>query len=661
MATPYVQGATPLLVDTPFGPDKLILRSFEGQERMSGLFRYTLELASTDPELDFSTVVGKRITLTLALDSGDKQYVNGVVGRFCQAGTDGRFTIYYADLHPWLWLLGMCSNCHIHQDVTAPEILAEIFLEHGFTDFKDRLEGSYKKREYCVQYNESTLAFVSRLMEEEGIFYFFEHDASSHNLVLADSATPYGACPGLPKAVISKLSGSAQADNQVLDFRIEHLVVAGKYKLSDYNFLTPTTDLLATSSGESEAAEREQYYYPGKYAEKSEGEARANLRLTALETDKVRALGTSTCRAFHAGCQFLLDGHTRADLNTNYVLLSVTHSGDQNRYSNSFEAFPADQAFRPPLLTPRPFVGGCQTATVVGKEGDEMLTDQYGRIKVKFHWDQRKEAENEKRSCWIRVAQTWAGQGWGSLFLPRVKQEVVVSFEDGDPDRPLITGSVYNAQQTVPYAQPDAQTRSTIKTQSFSPQADGFNEIRFEDKSGSEELFVQAQKDMTVSVLNDQNITVKQNRKVTVQEKDETLVVDKGNRAIQVNTGNETHTVKGKRDLTITGAESHTCSADFTHSVSGNYTLKVSGNLSIEVNGSVLIKSGTDFTNQAGTTLDNKAGTALTNTSGTALTNKAGTSMSNEAQVSIESKASASHTVESSGVLNVKGAMVKIN
>lgn len=654
---PYVQGASPLLVQTPFGADKLLLQRFDGEERISEPFRYTLEMVSEDNALDFATIVGKNATLTLNLPSGDTQYVNGVVSRFTQAGKDARFTSYFADLRPWLWLLGLNADCRIFQNKSAPDIIKQVFGDLGFTDFKDALTATYSPREYCVQYNETALAFVSRLMEEEGIFYYFEHASDAHTLVLADDASAYGACPGLTQATMRSDPTSAAVEDAILDCRMEHAVVVGQYKHDDYNFQTPSTDLLATASGTDTA--RSWYSYPGKYATKDAGEARANLRLTAREADGVKIAGHSTCRAFHTGCKFDLSGHSRADLNASYALTSLNHQGDQLAYSNSFEALPVSQAFRPPLLTPKPVVVGCQTAAVVGKSGEEIWTDEYGRVKVKFHWDQSAAAD-ETSSCWVRVAQGWAGKQWGSLFVPRIGQEVVVSFEEGDPDRPLITGCVYNAQQTTPYTLPDDQTKSTLKSHS-SPNQEGFNELRFEDKAGSEELFMQAQKDMNVTVLNDQSITVKQNRTVTVQEKDETLVVDKGNRAIQVNTGNETHSVKGTRDLKVTGNETHAGEGDFSQTVSGNFSLKVSGNLSIEVSGSVAIKAGTSLDNQAGTALTNKSGTALTNDAGTALTNKAGTSMSNQANVSIESKANAQHTVESSGVMVVKGALVQIN
>jgi type VI secretion system secreted protein VgrG len=375
------------------------------------------------------------------------------------------------------------------------------------------------------------------------------------------------------------------------------------------------------------------------------------------------------------------------------VLLRVTHSAQWDDYSNSFEALPADVPFRPLRTTRKPVIPSTQTALVVGQAGEEIWVDKYGRVKVQFHWDQKGKS-NEESSCWIRVAHGWAGKGWGQIFIPRIGQEVVVSFLEGDPDRPLITGSVYNAEQTVPYALSDNGTKSTIKSNS-SKGGSGFNEFRFEDKKDSEEVYFHAQKDhnlviennRTKEVKNDETNTIKNNRTTTIQEKNDTLTVAKGNRSvtvsegnesltvekgtrtIAVNTGDETHTVKGKRTLSVTGDESHTNDAKFTHTVTGDYALTISGKLTIKVTGDISIKSdggvtveaGMALTNKAGTDLTNQAGTSLTNKSGTELSNKAGTNLTNEASITMTNKASASQTVDGGGMLTVKGGLVKIN
>jgi type VI secretion system secreted protein VgrG len=659
MSSPtFIQGTRHFTLTTPLGPDKFILKSFQGEEQISGLFHYRLELLSQDDSVDFSQIVGKKITITTQLPGGsDQQYLNGVVGRFCQSGKSSRFTTYFADVYPWLWLLTMNSDHRIFQNKSVPDIVKKVFSDLGFTDFKDSLTKTYNPREFCVQYGETHFNFVSRLMESEGIFYFFDHSSSTHTLVLADDSSAYLSMAGLDTVQASASGRSWETADAMLECHLEQQVVVGQYKSDDYNFETPSTDLLATASGADTS--RSIYEFPGEYSSAGDGETVTSLRLDAMQAPGKILKGSSTCRAFRAGAKFTLANHYRSDVNAAYVLTSVTQTADQEQYSNSFAAFPVATVFHPPRVTPKPKVYGSQTALVVGKSGEEIWTDQYGRIKVKFYWDQSS-PQDETSSCWIRVMQGWAGKAWGSIFVPRIGQEVVVSFMEGNPDRPLVTGCVYNAQQTTPYTLPDEQTKSTIKTNS-SKGGSGFNELRFEDKAGSEEIFMQAQKDMNVTVLNNLTTTVTNARSTTVSKKDDTLVVDQGNRSISVNTGNETHSVKGKRDLTITGNESHTNSADFTQNVSGNFTLKVSGNISIQASGSVSIQSGTSLDVQAGTALTNKSGTSLTNQSGTSLTNKAGTSMDNEANVSITSKANASHSVESSGILTLKGSLAKIN
>ena len=655
--TPYVQGTSPILIETPLGADKLMLKRFHGEERLSGLFRFNLEMISESNSLSFADIVGKNVTLTMALSTGGKQYLNGVVGRFVQAGKDARFTTYFAEVHSWLWLLTMNSDCRIFQNLTAPDIIEKVFSGLGFTDFKNELTGTYRTRDYCVQYMESSFDFVSRLMEEEGIFYYFTHSSSSHTLVLADSATSYAGLNGSPSVQLRPFEAGWTDEFTISECGLEQQVTVGQFQSDDFNFEIPTTDLLSVAEATNTA--RSMYEYPGRFTKKDDGEQVSRLRLESYEASQKLLRGTSPCRAFRPGYKFTLKGHSRDDVNATYVLTRVSHQGDQtSTYSNDFEAMPESTPFRPKSATPRPRIFGAQTATVTGKSGEEIWTDKYGRIKVKFHWDQSS-AYDETSSCWIRVAQGWAGKQWGAMILPRIGQEVVVTFLEGDPDRPLVTGCVYNAAQTVPYSLPDEQTKSTLKSNS-SKGGGGFNEIRFEDKKDSEEIFVQAQKDMKVSVLHDQTLTVKNDRTTTVTQNDK-LTVEKGNRTIAVSEGDETHEVKGKRDVTVTGNETHTNKADYTANVTGNFTLKVSGNITIEASGTVSIKSGTSFKNEAGTSLTNKSGTDLTNQAGTSLANKAGTTMENNAAISLTNKAGASQTVDGGGMLALKGGLVKIN
>jgi type VI secretion system secreted protein VgrG len=682
----FTQADQHVSITTPLGKDKLLLRSFHGEERISGLFHFSLDMQSEEKSLDFAQVVGKGATVKAELADGTFRYIHGIVGRFVQAGADARFTTYYAELHPWLWLLTMSVDCRIYQNMTVPDIVTGLFTELGFTDFKNSLSGTYKPLEYCVQYNESAFAFVSRLLEDQGIFYFFQHEDGKHTLVLGDDASAFADCAGA-SAVEYGTYGDWKQQNVVSSCTLEEMVIPGKYAVDDFGFETPSTNLMGSSDGQAaDGAKRRIYEYPGGFVKKDSAEGRAKLRMEEHEAPRKTLRGQSFCPAFTAGGKTTLEKHYRDDVNAAYVLSRISHSASPETYTNAFEAVPADVPVRPSRTTRKPVIPGTQTAIVVGKSGEEIWTDKYGRIKVQFHWDQLGK-NDENSSCWIRVAHGWAGKGWGQMFLPRIGQEVVVSFLEGDPDRPLVTGSVYNAEQTVPYALPGEQTKSTIKS-NVSKGGGGWNEIRFEDKKDSEEVYIQAEKDYNRVVKNNetvkvgfekkkdgnQTIDVYKNRTVTVEEGNQSLQVKKGNRDIKVDTGNETHTVAGTRDVTVTKAETHTSKDNFDHKVTKNYTLKVDGNLSIEVTGTVTIKSMQDMlldskaklTAKAvadlatqGLNISNKATVDLKNEA-LNVTNKASVNLNNEGAM-VTSKASAMHNVEAGGILTAKGALVKIN
>jgi len=683
----FKQGYHYMSVSTPLGPDKLLLRSFHGQEKISELFHFSLEMQSEDGALDFSAIVGKSATVTIELADGSKRYVHGIVGRFVQSGGDDRFYNYSAELYPWLWLTTMSADCRIWQNKKVTDIVTGLFTELGFTDYKNATTGTYNPLEYCVQYNETAFHFVSRLLEDAGIFYFFEHEDGKHTLVLADDSSAFKDCPGAATVDVGSSQNWLQ-QNTITSCSIEESVIAGKYAVDDFGFETPSTDLLGSSDSTKahDGAKRRLYEYPGGFTKKDAAEGLAKRRMEEEEASQKRLNGTSYCRAFFAGAKTKVQKHYREDANAAYVLSLVSHNGTPEGYTNSFESFSSDTVFRPPRTTRRPVIPGAQTAIVVGKSGEEIWTDKYGRVKVKFHWDQTTETD-ENRSCWIRVAHGWAGKSWGQMFLPRVGQEVVVSFLDGDPDRPLVTGSVYNAEQTVPYALPGEMTKSTIKS-NVSKGGGGFNEIRFEDKKDSEEIFIQAEKNCNRVVKNNddlkvgfekkdkgnQTIAVYNDRTVTLEKGNETLQVKEGNRDVKVDKGNETHTVAGTRDVTVTKAESHTNKDNYEQKVTKDYTLNVDGNLTINVKGTVTIKSTQDMTLQSSMALTAKAKTDL-KTEGMTVTNKATTDLKNEglnvtnkASVNLKGegamvnmKASGMHTVEASGILTVKGSLVKIN
>lgn len=691
----FTQSPSYLSITTPLGADKLLLRSIRGEERMSGLFHFFLEMQSEEKSLDFSAIVGKSATVKVELADGTFRYINGIVGRFIQAGKDARLYTYFAELHPWLWLTSMTVDSRIFQNKSVIDIVTALFTELGFTDYKNSTTGTYTALEYCVQYNESVFAFVSRLLEDAGISYHFEHADGKHTLVLADASSAYADCPGAATVNYATFGNWTQ-QNIVTSCTLEQVVIPGKYAVDDFGFETPSTDLLGSSDSTKaiEGAKRRIYEYPGGFVKKDAAEGRAKLRMEEHEVPNKILRGGSFCRAMFPGAKTTLAKHYRDDVNAAYVLARVSHSATEEGYSNAFEAFPADLQIRPARTTRKPAIAGTQTAIVVGKSGEEIWTDKYGRIKVQFHWDQ-KGKNDENSSCWIRVAHGWAGKAWGQMFLPRIGQEVVVSFLEGDPDRPLITGSVYNAEQTVPYTLPDDQTKSTIKS-NVSKGGGGYNEFRFEDKKDSEEVYLQAQKDYNAVIKNNetrkvgfekkdkgnQTIDIYQDRTVTLDQGNDKLEIKTGNREFLVNTGNDTYTVAGTRDVKVTKAETHTSEDNFTHNVTKKYTLKVDGDLEITVAGNITIKtdkkltvnSTQDMLLESAAKLTAKATGDLA-TQGMNISNKATTDLKQEAMnitntasvnlkgegAMIKTNASGMHNVEAGGILTVKGSLVKIN
>lgn len=645
-----------LQLTTPLGKDKLIASSLDGGESISQPFHFTVIATAAEDGLDVSSVLGKTVTASLVDGDGKTRYINGLAARVVVQGRQ-----WVIELRPWLWMLHLTSDNRIFQSKTAVEIIKAVFDGAGYSDYKDSTTATYAQREYCVQYGETSFDFVCRLMEDEGIWYSFEHADGKHTLVLADDSSAHTACPQVSAAKYLDLPPEKGwlENNRVEQVSVTQAVTVGKVQADDYNFTTPSTELKVNAAG---SGTFQIYDYPGGYDTKDAGSTMANKRLQSFEAVAKLMDGRSDVRHFTAGCKFTLSNHPDTSLNADWALLSVSHSARPNEYGNSYSAFPADTVFRPPRATPRPRIPGTQTALVVGKSGEEIWTDQYGRIKVQFHWDQLG-TKDENSSCWIRVAQPWAGKSWGAWTLPRVGQEVVVSFLEGDPDRPLVTGTVYNGENSLPYALPDEQTKTTLKSNTSKGGA-GYNEIRFEDKADSEEIFVHARKDMNIEVE-------KGNRAATIMEGDDSLTVSKGNRTTTISKGNltttvtegnETHEVqKGTRAVTVKDNETHTNSADFTHEVKGNYTLKVTGDLSIQVSGKMTLKSDGDMIVQTGASGTVKSGTSLTVQSGTDLTAKAGTGATLQGGTTVEVKGSASGTVDGGGMLAVKGGMVQIN
>jgi len=351
----YTQENLYFAVDTPLGENKLLLKHFHGEEGISRLFHFGLEMQSEDRNLDFSKIVGQSATVTVQLADDTERFINGIVGRFVQAGTDKVLTTYHADLYPWLWLLTMDTNCRIFQNKTVPQIIETVFSDLGFSDYRTDLKGSFEPRDYCVQYNESAFDFVSRLMEDEGIFYFFEHDKGVHTLVMADDLSAFPDCPGAKEVRYGTL-GQHTEQNSIIGCTVEENVISSAFAHNDYNFETPSTDLTATidSTIGSNGLPRRIYEFPGGFLKKDAGDERAKLRIEEQETTFRTLQGESYSRPFTAGHKFELKEHYRSDLNASWVLRQVSHSGLWDGYRNSFTAFPADVPFRPPRTTKKP-------------------------------------------------------------------------------------------------------------------------------------------------------------------------------------------------------------------------------------------------------------------------------------------------------------------
>ena len=648
----------------------LVPQTVSGQETLNELGHLSLSgSSSASPSL--ISVVTSHVSATLHNDANQRS-LDALVAEIHQLPADATADRYQLVLRPWLWWLTLASNNRVFQNLATSDIVTTIFKAHGFNDFKLSLTGSYEPREYCVQYGESDFDFVSRLLEEEGIFWFFTHEEGKHTLVLADSNDAFPPIPNGPKVPYLGQEIGVRELHGIRAAQYCLQAVAGTYSATDYQFTTPTTSLY--SLAQAEAGPRAQYEHPGGYTAKARGDTLTKQRVDGLRSQEKRLIGESDCRWLVPGHWFTLTGHDDAALNIDWVLTSVTHEADHEHYRNRFEAIPKTTAYRPPRTTPKPRMH-TQTAKVVGKAGEEIWTDQYGRIKIQFPWDLLGK-NDEASSCWVRVVLPWSGKGFGMQFIPRIGQEVIVTFIDGDPDRPLVTGCVYNGDSALPYALPDNQTQSGIKTNS-SKGGGGFNELRFEDKKDAEEVFLQAQKDMKVNVLNDstatighdETLTVQNARTRTVKEGDETITLEKGKRSVTIQTGSDTLDVKDTRTVKVGADQTHSTGGNYSHQVNGNFELTVDGNLTIKVSGTLTLQSGgsltlktdADLAAQAGTSVTSKAGTSLTNQAGTSLTNKAGTTLTNDAGVSLTNKGGAEQTVDGGGMLTIKGGLVKVN
>lgn len=504
---------------------------FAGTELMSGLFEFQVEVACENPDIDFADVVGRPALLTVHGD-GSSRWLNGMVSRFEQINELPRNAIYRVTVVPRVWRLKHRQDCRIFQRLDTPAILKKVFAQAGVPSDQVRfvLASNYEPRDYCVQYRESDWDFVSRLMEEDGLFYFFEHSEDAHVLVIGDGMPALKPVAGGEVLPFRRQASMVVLEDHVHRFRFSEEIRPGRTRLRDFRFKQPDLGLEVEHEADA-ATDLEVYDYPGEYQDPArgtlaKGKTIARVRLESLQATRRVGQGESDCERLCPGRLFTLAEHSREDYNGRYVLTGVSHQGHQPQvlgeesprgelsYSNSFTCIPENVPYRPARVTPRAYVRGVQTAVVVGPAGEEVHVDEWGRVKVQFHWD-RQGRMDEHSSCWVRVSQLWAGPTWGAMFIPRIGQEVIVDFIEGDPDRPIIIGRVYNGNNLVPYELPAQKTRSTIKTRS-SPGGEGYNELRFEDEKGQEQVFVHAEKDMDVHVKHDSFENILHDRHQTI-------------------------------------------------------------------------------------------------------------------------------------------------
>jgi type VI secretion system secreted protein VgrG len=612
---------------TPLGDEALRFRRMSATERMSRPFEFSVVALSERDDLAPGDLLGYGACVTVESNDGGQRHFHGVVCSFGLEGTARRLFEYRLVLRPWLWLLTQRSDTRIFQKKTVEQILKAVF-EPFSTDVKFELKGKHEALEYCVQYRETDFDFVSRLMEREGISYSFRHESGKHTMAITDAATGHPASPFAAEIEFRESLDAAVDLEGISQWRVRHEVVPGKVTLNDYDFEKPKTPLLADATNQipGTAAKLEVYDPPGGHVEKAAGDHQAGLRLESLQAPAVRVAGAGNSRGIAAGHTFTLKSHPSAGQNVKHLVLStqidVEYAGyesgaGRNDYRCAFTAMPATHPLRPERLTRKPTVAGPQTAVVVGPKGEELHVDKHGRVKVQFHWDRHGKSD-ENSSCWVRVAHPWAGKGWGMVALPRIGQEVVVDFLEGDPDRPLITGRVYNADQAPPYKLPDLATVSTWKSRSSKGGGEtDCNELRFDDKKGSEHVWFQAQKDYYRHVRNDVHslvgndwtAIVKRDRVQHVQRDDKRIVdrdaMDHVKRKSQL-------TVDADRAVKIGGKHGTKVATDWIVDAGAGISMKAGANGDVKVGANLGIDAGANVHVKAGATLVIEAGAMIT-------------------------------------------------
>ena len=617
-------------VTTPLADGVAALERMDGHETLGQPFSYELSLVSTNPNIDLSTLLGQPMTVHVKLPPGGTRHFNGIVTRATHLDNEENYSRYAVTLEPWLALLDYQSDCRIYQDMSIPDILKDVFRRADFSDMQDSLDdGAYPKLEYVVQYRESDFHFVTRLMEHAGIYYFFAHDESKHTLILADSQSAHDTVDDYDEVeYFPQQETSRGATEHLSSWTVQQRIRSGGFAATDFDFKAPRTALLSALNRPQKYAhaDTDLFDYPGDYLKKADGDTLVKTRLEERQWEHEIVQTSGDVRGIGSGDLFTLKGYPRDDQNKEYLIVSAAyaiHVGDYETSGTGGEEFHSGLSlldskipFRPTIRARKHRVEGPQTAIVVGASGDEIHTDNYGRVMVQFHWD-RYGMSDERSSCWVRVSQAWAGAKWGSMYIPRVGQEVIVDFLEGDPDRPIITGRVYNADNMPPYDLPANKTQSGIKSRSSKGGApSNFNEIRFEDKKGSEELHIQAEKDESKLVKNNQTASIGVDRSLSVGS-NETVSIGK-NRTEKVGV-DESITIGSNQTISVGANQSLSVGANRTKSVSANETVTIGANSSETVGAAQTVSIGTVLAVTVGAAMTEAIGAAKTSTVGAAL------------------------------------------
>ncbi|MEQ1826388.1 MAG: type VI secretion system tip protein TssI/VgrG [Pirellula sp.] len=643
----------------PLGSEA-IFRRLRGTDQLGRPFFYEVEVLSPMNDLSPYNMIGKPLSIEVKSRDGSSRFFHGIITKFLNVGAAGGLQLYELQLRPWIWLLSHSLDSRIYQELTIPQIIEKVFKDkNGFSDYRLKLNASYAQQTYCVQYRESDFDFVSRLLEQEGIYYFFEHEKSKHTLVLADSPSSHKSIEG-DGALLFRPPDVASGEEQVTKWQHHVAVQPGKLVLRDFDYNKPSANLEVRLNSKRDYPNDslEQYDYPGSYSETADGDRYLKIRKEEFDAKFSRVEGQARSHRLFTGAQFKLQEHPRSSENADYtVISSVTEvtsgeverftSHSENRSELQFVAIAKEHTYRPPRETPCPVIAGPQTAIVVGKSGEEIWTDSLGRIKVQFPWD-RQGKNDESSSCWIRVSQNWSGKGWGAMHIPRIGQEVIVEFLEGDPNRPLVTGRVYNTEQTVPFELPGLATQSGVKSRS-TPKGDqnNFNELRFEDKKGEESIYFHAEKNFDRIVENNDTLKVGFEKK---DKGDQTIEVF-GNQILKVGTSesNGSQTIDVWKDQTET---IHTGNRK-TDITQGSDTLTISaGNQKIDIPaGQCEITAGKKLVLTVG-------GSSIEITPSKIVIKS--TQIAVEAQMKAEVKGTTTD-VSGSAMLKLEGGMVKIN